>query len=380
MRTLDDIGWRNKAALVRADLNVPIVDGQITDATRIEASLPTLTKLLTQGVAVTVLSHLGRPNPVQPDPALSLAPVATKLGQLLNQPVPLVALDDSKRPAPGTIQLLENTRFNVGEKENNTELAKRYASCGNVFVMDAFASSHRAEASTVALAYELPECCAGQLMQAECFALEKAMSEPKRPLLAIIGGAKVSTKLAMLENLAMLADQIVVGGGIANTFIASQGYQVGKSLYEPDLLNMCSELQKSTTDKFIIPVDVVVAPNINAPEGTIKKIDQIGADELILDVGPDSSKAISEVIAQAKTVIWNGALGVFEYTPFSKATCTLAENLGQSAAFTLAGGGETVAAINQYKIADKISYLSTGGGAFLQFIEGKKMPGLNALQ
>ena len=323
---------------------------------------------------------LAGPDPAKPDPALSLSLVADKISEMLGCEVPLVQLQNAQRPAPGQIQLLENTRFNQGEKANDSQLAKLYARCGDVFVMDAFASAHRAEASTVAIAHEVDECCAGVLMQAECLALEKALSAPTRPLLAIIGGAKVSTKLTVLENLSKLADQIVVGGGIANTFLAAQGHPVGKSLYEPELLPNCQKLLSSLPGKFLIPSDVVVATSIEASTGSVKSLAETAADEMILDVGPQTSLAIDKAIEQAKTIVWNGALGVFERRPFGNATNKLAKALGSSSAFTLAGGGETIAAIKQFQVSEQISYLSTGGGALLEFIEGKVLPGLRVLQ
>ena len=379
MHSLNDIELRDKIALVRADLNVPMAGKTITDDTRIRSSLPTLQAILAAGGGVLVLSHLGRPTEGQFDAALSLVPVATALAKLLGQEICLTSLDAASTPIPGNVMMLENTRFNKGEKSNDPQLARKYASLGDVFVMDAFASSHRAEASTVGLATIASQRCAGLLLQAEIDALGKALKNPRHPLLAIIGGAKVSTKLEVLEQLAQLADNLIVGGGIANTFLMAQGYKVGKSLVEPTMLAICQELLTNFPDKFYLPQDVIVARSLDAPTGTAKRCTDISSDELILDVGPKSNEDIQALVAQAGTIIWNGALGVFEQEAFSTGTRQLVTAIAAANAYSLAGGGETIAATNLYGLADRISYMSTGGGAFLEFVGGKELPGIQAL-
>ena len=379
MRQLSDIELASKVALVRCDFNVPIQDGMIVDDTRIRASLPTLSHILDAGGAVVAMSHLGRPREGEGDSLHSLRPVAQSLERLLGQDVSFSSLADAQRPDPSQILLLENTRFNKGEKANDATLAAQYASLGDVFVMDAFASSHRAECSTSALAAAAGESCAGLLLSAELDALTAALDAPRRPLVVVIGGAKVSTKLKVIERLAEIADKIVVGGGIANTFLLAQGKEIGLSLVEEAMLDSCKENLQRHGDKFMLPTDVVAAPGIDSTETSIVANDKLESDQGIFDIGPESIKHVQEIVEGAGTVIWNGALGVFEKPQFEAGTKALAASLGASEAYSLAGGGETLAAINAYQVAGQITYLSTGGGAFLEFVEGRELPGVAAL-
>ena len=379
MRALGDIDLAGKVALVRADLNVPMEDGEVTDGTRVSATLPTLRAVMDRAEATVVLSHLGRPAEGAVDQSKSLAPVARKLGGMLGMDVPLVSLEDAKRPGAGELVLLENTRFNSGEKACDPGLAARYASLGDVFVLDAFASAHRAEASTVGLAKAASESCAGLLVEREVSALAKAMDEPARPLVAIVGGAKASTKIAVLSSLAGLADRVVVGGGIANTFLLATGLPIGKSLAEAPMAGDCAAMLEAHPGKFVLPEDVVTAKDVSATSGETKGAGAVAGDDLILDTGPSSIAQVVSEVEEAGTVIWNGTLGMFEKEPFSAGTRALAEAMGRTDAFTLAGGGETVAAANRYGVAERISWLSTGGGAFLEFVEGKELPALAAL-
>ncbi|MBF2734895.1 MAG: phosphoglycerate kinase [Betaproteobacteria bacterium AqS2] len=380
MQSVADLELAGKAAIVRADLNVPLDgDGRIADASRLTQSCATFRHVLDAGAGLAILSHLGRPKEGEPDPKLSLAPVAAWLAQELGIAVPLTQLADSKRPAPGEAILLENTRFNKGEKANAAELAQAYAKLGDVFVMDAFASAHRSEASTVALAACAGAKCAGLLLAREVDALQRALARPERPVAVVIGGAKVSSKLQVLEKLAELADHVVVGGGIANTFLLAQGLECGKSLAEPDMTDDCKRLLERHGDKFLLPEDVVVAPSFDAEAGEAKDAGAIGPQDMVLDLGPRSAAAAAELAGGARTVIWNGALGVFENPAFSAATRRLAEAVAAGDGYSLAGGGETLAAINRFGVAGGISYLSTGGGAFLEFAEGRELPGIAAL-
>ena len=370
---------QGKVALVRADLNVPLSDGRVSDDTRISASLPTFMKVLDDGGGLVVMSHLGRPVEGQFDQEKSLAPVAKILAERLGRQVSLERLENAARPALGNVTMLENTRFNVGEKANDSGLARQYSSLGDVFVMDAFASAHRKEASTAALASEAADRCAGFLLAKEIDALSKAMENPARPVLAVVGGAKVSTKLSVLDRLAEIADKVAVGGGIANTFMIAGGLEVGKSLAEPTMAGTCSKLLASHPGKFILPTDVVVVPSIDSSAASIKPCGEIGANDCVGDLGPATVESIVNEVAKAGTTIWNGALGVFENDALSSGTRMLADAIASSPGFSLAGGGETVAAANQYGVADRISWLCTGGGAFLEFIEGKDLPGVAAL-
>jgi len=375
-----------KRVLIRQDLNVPLDEsGQITSDQRLRASLPTLQLALKQGAAVMVTSHLGRPQEGEWSEKNSLAPVARKLSDLLGINVPLVRdWVDGVDVAPGQIVLLENCRMNVGEKTDDETLAKRYAALCDVFVMDAFGTAHRAQASTHGVIRFAPVAVGGPLLMAELDALERALANPARPLLAIVAGSKVSTKLELLSNLVNKVDQLIVGGGIANTFLAAQGYTVGTSLCEPDLLDTAREIIQAATARgaqIPLPVDVVVAPRFAADApAAIKPVDHVGADEMILDIGPETSAHYAGLIASAGTVVWNGPVGVFEFDAFGNGTKALARAIADSRAFSIAGGGDTLAAVDKYAIAEDLGYISTGGGAFLEFLEGKPLPAVTALQ
>jgi phosphoglycerate kinase len=380
-----DLELAGKSVLVREDFNVPLADGRITSDARIRAALPTLRFALERGARLIVMSHLGRPKEGSPDLALSLAPVAECLSRLIGKPVRLVAdWQEGVAAAEGEIVLLENVRFNKGEKKDDESLARRLAALCDVFVMDAFGTAHRAEASTHGVALYAPVACAGLLLAAELDALERALHEPARPLIAVVGGSKVSTKLAVLESLIDRVDQLVVGGGIANTFLAATGMPVGKSLHEPDMTTMARELLARARKRGVglpLPTDVVVARELAAgAAAAVKGAEAVAADEMILDLGPDSAAAIATIVADAGTVIWNGPLGVFEYEQFGAGTRALAEAIARSRAFSLAGGGDTLAAIEKYGVEADISYISTGGGAFLEFVEGKTLPAVAALE
>lgn len=375
----------NKRVLIREDFNVPIEQGIITNDRRIEAALPTINFALKKSAKVILISHLDRPTEGKYDPTLSLAPVAEKLSQLLQQPVPLVKdWLNGVEVKSGQVVLCENVRFNVGEKNNDEKLARKLAALCDIFVMDAFGTAHRAEASTAGVAEFAPIACAGPLLMAELNALEKALRNPQRPLLAIVGGSKVSSKLIVLKSLLEKVDQLIVGGGIANTFIAANGYNVGKSLYEPDLIPVAKELMMAAKQKnavIPIPIDVVCAKALDAnANAEVKLISQVESDDMILDIGPKTIKEFTTIIKNAHTIVWNGPVGVFELKPFAQGTKDIAEAIAASSAFTLAGGGDTLAAIDKYHIADKLSYISTGGGAFLEFIEGKQLPAVTVLE
>lgn len=385
IRTLDEVALEGRRVLVRQDLNVPIRDGVVTDDSRLRAALPTLQKLLSANARVRVMSHLGRPKAGQFDPEASLAPVAVRLGELLGRDVPVVRdwLDDAQDVAPGELVLCENVRFNVGETDNDEALSRRMAALCDVFVMDAFGTAHRAHASTHGVARLAPEAVAGPLLAAELDALGKALKAPARPMVAIIGGSKVSTKLMVLEQLADKVDQLIVGGGIANTFIAAAGYPVGKSLMEQDLVDTADALIKQAQaagNEIPIPEDVVVATEFSEnAQAVVKPVDAVAADEMILDVGPKTAAAYADRLRQAGTIVWNGPVGVFEIPAFSGGTKALALAIAESPAFSIAGGGDTLAAVAQYGVADQISYISTGGGAFLEFLEGRELPAVAVL-
>jgi phosphoglycerate kinase len=380
---MSDLELSGKRVLIREDLNVPVRDGKVTSDARILASLPTIRAALEEGATVMLMSHLGRPTEGEPDDAFSLQPVAARLAELLGRDVPLVKdWIDGVDVAPGSVVLLENVRFLAGEKACDAALARKMAALCDVFVMDAFGTAHRAQASTYGVAEHAPVACAGPLLSAELDALGKALDNPARPLVAIVGGSKVSTKLDVLDALAGIVDFLIVGGGIANTFIAAAGHDVGKSLHEPDMLDTARGLAKGGEGRAQIPVptDVVVAAEFADVDGTIRAVDGVSGDELILDIGPETAARFSEIIAGAGTVIWNGPVGVFEFENFGAGTRALAEAIAASDAFSVAGGGDTLAAIDKYSVADRISYISTGGGAFLEFVEGKKLPAVEVLE
>lgn len=378
--SMQDVELAEKKVLVRADLNVPVADGIVTSDARIRASLPTIQHALAQHAAVIVMSHLGRPTEGEFDPALSLAPIARRLSELLGTPVALLPeVADCAEVAPGQVALLENVRFLPGEKANDDGLARTLAKQCDVFVMDAFGTAHRAHASTHGVAKYARETCAGLLLEAELQALGQALAAPASPMLAILGGAKVSTKLEVLETLADIADQIIVGGGIANTFIAAAGHNVGKSLYEAGLLDTARRIAQQVD--IPIPIDVMVGHALAEDETAIvKAVDAVGDDDMILDIGPRTARAWAEQLAVAKTILWNGPVGVFEFDQFGEGTRVLAEAIAASDGFSIAGGGDTLAAIDKYKVRDGISYISTGGGAFLEFVEGKTLPAVEILQ
>ena len=380
---MSDLELSGKRVLIREDLNVPVDDGKVTSDARIRASLPTIRAAQEAGAAVMLMSHLGRPTEGQPDEAFSLRPVAERLSELLGRDVPLIGdWIDGVDVSPGDVVLLENVRFLAGEKACDEGLSRKMASLCDVFVMDAFGTAHRAQASTYGVAEHAPVACAGPLLAAELEALGKALDNPARPLVAIVGGSKVSTKLDVLDALAGIVDCLIVGGGIANTFIAAAGHGVGKSLYEADMLDTARRLAAGGEGRAEIPLptDVVVAAEFANVEGTTKAVDVVSGEELILDIGPETAARFSEIIAGAGTVIWNGPVGVFEFEDFGAGTATLAEAIAASDAFSVAGGGDTLAAIDKYGVADRISYISTGGGAFLEFVEGKKLPAVEVLE
>ncbi|HGM5920754.1 TPA: phosphoglycerate kinase [Stenotrophomonas maltophilia] len=381
---MTDLDLSGKRVLIRQDLNVPIENGRITSEQRITASLPTLKRALEQGAAVMVTSHLGRPKEGVWSEADSLAPVAARLSELLGREVPLVRdWVDGVDVQPGQLVLLENCRMNVGEGKDDEALSKKYAALCDVFVMDAFGTAHRAQASTHGVIRFAPVAAGGPLLMAELDALAKALDAPAKPLLAIVAGSKVSTKLELLANLVGKVDQLIVGGGIANTFIAAAGYNVGKSLYEPDLLDTAKKIvadAKARGADIPLPVDVVTAKQF-LPDAVaeVKAVDAVAEDDLILDIGPQTAVQYAQLIEKAGTVVWNGPVGVFEFEAFSKGTEALARAIASSKAFSIAGGGDTLAAVDKFDIAGDVSYISTGGGAFLEFLEGKTLPAVAAL-
>lgn len=377
---MTDLDLANKRVLIREDLNVPIKDGKVSSDARIRASLPTLQLAIKAGAKVMLMSHLGRPEEGVYDEASSLAPVAEHLSGLLGQPVKLVKdYLTGVEVAAGEVVLLENVRFNKGEKKDQDDLSKAYAALCDVFVMDAFGTAHRAQASTHGVVRFAPVACAGPLLAAELDALEKALAQPAKPMVAIVGGSKVSTKLEVLNALSEKCDQIIVGGGIANTFLAAAGFPVGKSLYEADLVDKAKQLM--TQVNIPLPTDVVVAKAFSeTAEATIKQVAEVAEDDMILDIGPDSASALALLLKEAGTILWNGPVGVFEIQQFSSGTQVLAKAIAESTGFSIAGGGDTLAAIDKYGIADQVSYISTGGGAFLEYVEGKELPAVAALK
>jgi phosphoglycerate kinase len=382
---MTDLDLRGKRVLIREDLNVPVQDGAVTSDARIRAALPTLRRAMEAGAKVFVLSHLGRPKEGSYDEKLSLAPVAARMSELLGKPVPLrkdwLSGVDC---APGDAVLCENVRFNKGEKKDDEDLARRMAALGDVFVMDAFATAHRAEASTHGIARFAKQSCAGPLLVGELEALERALEKPARPLVAIVAGSKVSTKLTVLEALLPKVDRLIVGGGIANTFLAATGVGVGKSLQEAEMLDIARRLMTQARERgaeIPLPTDVVVAKELAATaHADIRSIHDVRADEMILDIGPDTAERLGSSLQSAGTIVWNGPLGVFEFDQFGEGTRIIADAIARSRAFSLAGGGDTLAAIEKYGVGDSISYISTGGGAFLEFIEGKELPAVAILE
>jgi phosphoglycerate kinase len=377
---MTDLDLAGKRVLIREDLNVPVKDGVVKSDARILASLPTIRLALEKGAAVMVCSHLGRPTEGEPSEENSLKPVADYLSKALGREVPLVTdYLDGITIQPGAVVLFENVRFNKGEKKNSDELAQKYAALCDVFVMDAFGTAHRAEGSTHGVAKFAKVACAGPLLAAELEALGKALGSPARPMVAIVAGSKVSTKLDVLTSLADICDQLIVGGGIANTFLAAAGYKVGKSLHEADLLDTAKAIAAKVSVP--LPVDVVVAKEFaESAEATVKLIADVADDDMILDIGPQTAQMFGEMLKASQTILWNGPVGVFEFDQFGNGTKALAQAIAHSPAFSIAGGGDTLAAIDKYGIADQIGYISTGGGAFLEFVEGKVLPAVEVLE
>lgn len=387
---MTDLDLTGKRVLIREDLNVPVKNGKITSDARLRAALPTIQAALKQGAAVIVCSHLGRPVEGEPKPEQSLVPVADYLSNALEQKVELFTnyLDGVDVQA-GQVILLENVRFNAGEKKNSAELAQKYAALCDVFVMDAFGTAHRAEASTEGVARFAQIAAAGPLLATELDALGRALQTPEKPMVAIVAGSKVSTKLDVLNSLSTLCDQLIVGGGIANTFLAAAGYNVGKSLYEADLVETAKQIAAKVNVP--LPTDVVVADaskidfsdflgSLAAAQAVVKKVEDVAETDMILDIGPETAQAFAELLKNAKTILWNGPVGVFEVDQFGDGTRVLSQAIADSAGFSIAGGGDTLAAIDKYEVADKIGYISTGGGAFLEFVEGKTLPAVLALK
>ncbi len=386
---MTDLDLTGKRVLIREDLNVPVKNGEITSDARLRAALPTIQAALEKGAAVIVCSHLGRPVEGEPKPEQSLAPVAAYLSQAVGQEVQLVTeYLDGVQVQAGQVVLLENVRFNAGEKKNNPELAQKYAALCDVFVMDAFGTAHRAEASTEGVARFAKVAAAGPLLAAELDALGRALKTPEKPMVAIVAGSKVSTKLDVLNSLSTLCDQLIVGGGIANTFLAAAGYNVGKSLFEADLVDTAKAIAAKVSVP--LPTDVVVANaseinfedflgSLAKAQAVVKKVSEVSENDMILDVGPDTAQAFAEILKNSKTILWNGPVGVFEVDQFGEGTKTLSQAIAESAGFSIAGGGDTLAAIDKYEVADKIGYISTGGGAFLEFVEGKTLPAVAVL-
>jgi phosphoglycerate kinase len=381
--SMENLSLQGKTLLVREDLNVPVSAGVVTSDARLNAAIPTLNAALDAGAAVIVMSHLGRPvegQAISDQPEMSLKPVALRLGELMQREIRLVEnWQDGLHISPGTLIMLENVRVLTGEKSNDDVLAQRLADLCDIFVMDAFATAHRAHASTCGVAKFAPVACAGNLLLAELGALQKGLSAPRQPMLAVVGGAKVSTKIEVLESLADMADHIVVGGGIANTFLAAEGYEVGASLYEQDMTETAKRILGKT--HVPLPVDVMVSEKFSADSvAVLKNVDELSEKDMILDLGPRTARNIAGLISNAGTILWNGPLGVFEFDQFGEGTRVLAEAIAASDGFSIAGGGDTLAAIEKYSVGSDISYISTGGGAFLEFVEGKKLPAVAILE
>ncbi|MDR8525036.1 phosphoglycerate kinase [Shewanella fidelis] len=382
---MQDLDLQGKRVLIREDLNVPVKDGVVTSDARLRASLPTIKLALEKGAAVMVMSHLGRPTEGEFNAEFSMQPVVDYLTNALDCNVRLAAdYLDGIEVAVGEVVVFENVRFNVGEKKNDEALSKKMAALCDVYVMDAFGTAHRAQASTHGVGLHAPIACAGPLLAGELAALGKALDNPARPMVAIVGGSKVSTKLTVLESLSTKVDQLVVGGGIANTFVAAAGHKVGKSLYEADLIEEAKRLVANAQSRggdIPVPTDVVVAGEFSpTAAATLKDVSAVSDSDMIFDIGPDSAEALAEIIKNAGTVVWNGPVGVFEFDQFGEGTKRIAQAIAESNAFSIAGGGDTLAAVDKYNIADKVSYISTGGGAFLEFLEGKELPAVAMLE
>jgi phosphoglycerate kinase len=382
---MTELDLKGKKVLIRQDLNVPVKDGKVTSDARIAASIPTIRAALAGGAAVMVMSHLGRPTEGEYSEESSMAPVAKRLGELLGSRVPLIKDYFSPFPVtPGEVVLLENVRFIKGEKKDDADLGRRYAALCDIFVMDAFGTAHRAEATTSAVARFAKTACAGPLLTAELEALSKALENPKRPLVAVIGGSKVSTKLTILESLLSKVDTLIVGGGIANNFLLDSGHAIGKSLCEKDLAGEAARIMEQARSKKVtlpLPVDVVVGSSLDASsKATVKKVEEVSAEDMILDVGPKTCAIYRELIINAGSVLWNGPVGAFEIDQFGHGTEAICKALSDSSAFSIVGGGDSLAALEKYNYSDKVSYISTGGGAFLEFLEGKKLPAVAVLE
>ena len=384
VKLMSDLDLKGQRVLIREDLNVPIQDGLITSDVRIRAALPTIQAALNAGAKVIVMSHLGRPTEGEYEEQYSLKPVAAHLGDLLNKKIDVVRdWKSGVDVGEGELVLLENVRFNLGEKKDSAGLAKAYANLCDIFVMDAFGTSHRAQASTHGVAMNAPVACAGPLLAGELNALEKALAKPARPMVALVGGSKVSSKLTVLDALSKMADTLVVGGGISNTFVASAGNEVGNSLYEEDLIPEAQRLRETT--EVIFADDVRVTKDgfsdwSHTSKTEVRATNNIAADEEIIDYGPETAKKVADILKNAKTILWNGPCGVFEFDAFAQGTEVVARAIAESDGFSIAGGGDTLAAIDKFNLADKISYISTGGGAFLEYVEGKKLPAIQALE
>ena len=383
---MTDLDLAGKRVLIREDLNVPVKNGKVTSDQRIKASMPTIKHAMKAGAKVMLMSHLGRPEEGEYSEEASMKPVADYLSEALGREVKLVKdyLDNPPQMNDGDVVMLENVRFNKGEKKNEDGLSKKYAALCDVYVMDAFGTAHRAQASTHGVAKFAPTACAGPLLAAELDALGKALDNPARPMVAVVGGSKVSTKLTVLESLSKIVDQLIVGGGIANTFIAAAGHNVGKSLYEADLVDTAKKLSDAARSRggdIPVPVDVVCGKEFSeSAAATLKNVADVADDDMIFDVGPQTSKQFAEILKKAGTIVWNGPVGVFEFDQFGEGTKALSMAIADSPAFSIAGGGDTLAAVDKYNIADKVSYISTGGGAFLEFLEGKKLPAVEILE
>ncbi len=383
---MTDLDLAGKRVLIREDLNVPIKDGKVTSDKRIRASMPTIEHAMNAGAKVMLMSHLGRPTEGEPAEEFSLKPVADYLSEALGKEVRLIKdyLENPPQLEDGEVVILENVRFNKGEKANDEALSKKYAALCDVYVMDAFGTAHRAQASTHGAGQFAPVACAGPLLAGELDALGKALNNPKRPMVAIVGGSKVSTKLTVLESLSKIVDQLIPGGGIANTFIAAMGHNVGKSLCEEDLIPEAKRLMEAAKAKggeIPVPTDVVVGKEFSeTTEATTKKVEDVADDDMIFDIGPETAERFAAMMKEAGTIVWNGPVGVFEFDQFAEGTKVLGEAIAESDAFSIAGGGDTLAAVDKYGLADRISYISTGGGAFLEFLEGKKLPAVEMLE